>query len=120
MFFFSLLGFNFRQLVVTQQFARTHAHARARVQVFAKRSNLDVGQYAAEIERVRQVLELKVPNVETFQTTLVKDTVCFLTRPYYASNLYDRLATRPFLSDPEKRWIAFQLLQVRTCRRVAR
>ena len=35
----------------------------------------------------------------------------FLIRQYLASNLFDRLSTRPFLKDVEKRWIAYQILQ---------
>lgn len=34
-----------------------------------------------------------------------------LCRPYQKCTLYDRLSTRPFLLDVEKKWIAFQLLK---------
>lgn len=32
-------------------------------------------------------------------------------RQYLYSSLYDRMSTRPFLEDIEKKWLAFQLLQ---------
>lgn len=35
----------------------------------------------------------------------------YLIRQYFAFNLYDRLATRPFLFTEEKIWIIFQLLK---------
>ena len=31
-------------------------------------------------------------------------------RQYFYNSLYDRLSTRPFLEDIEKKWLAFQLL----------
>jgi phosphoinositide-3-kinase, regulatory subunit 4 len=35
----------------------------------------------------------------------------FLVRQYFPSNLYDRLSTRPFLSDLEKLWVIYQLMR---------
>lgn len=35
----------------------------------------------------------------------------FLIRQYFPFNLYDRLSTRPFLSDMEKLWIIYQLMR---------
>jgi alkylhydroperoxidase/carboxymuconolactone decarboxylase family protein YurZ len=34
----------------------------------------------------------------------------FILREYVKYSLYDRISTRPFLTDIEKRWIAFQVL----------
>jgi hypothetical protein len=34
----------------------------------------------------------------------------FIIREYVKYSLYDRISTRPFLTDIEKRWIAFQVL----------
>ena len=34
----------------------------------------------------------------------------FLIRPYFNYSLYDRISTRPFLTQIEKKWLAFQLL----------
>ena len=33
----------------------------------------------------------------------------YLLRQYFYSNLHDRLSTRPFLSQIEKKWLAFQV-----------
>jgi hypothetical protein len=72
-----------------------------------------------EVERIRQILETKVPNTEPTRAVVDKDSACFLVRQFYFSNLYDRFSTRPFLDAAEKRWIVYQLLQV-TCLRVVR
>ncbi|EDV23910.1 uncharacterized protein TRIADDRAFT_57612 [Trichoplax adhaerens] len=45
-----------------------------------------------------------------FQRTMISDRAAFLIRQYMKYTLYDRISTRPFLSDIEKKWIAFQLL----------
>ena len=42
-----------------------------------------------------------------FQQT---DKAAFLFRQYVKDSLYDRISTRPFLNNVEKKWIAFQLL----------
>ncbi|KAI9168643.1 Serine/threonine-protein kinase [Blastocladiella emersonii ATCC 22665] len=38
------------------------------------------------------------------------DKAVFLMRPFFHSNLYDRISTRPFLHVLERKWIAFQLI----------
>lgn len=85
---------------------------RYRPQVFATQEAIDLAPYAADIERIRAALENKAFNAEPFQLVVDKDAACFVVRQYYFSNLYDRLSTRPLLDLAEKRWIAFQLLQV--------
>lgn len=40
-----------------------------------------------------------------------KYNVAFMVRQYFASNLYDRICSRPFLTAVEKKWIAFQILR---------
>jgi phosphoinositide-3-kinase regulatory subunit 4 len=40
----------------------------------------------------------------------VTDRAGFLVRQYIKDSLYDRMSTRPFLTQTEKKWIAFQLL----------
>lgn len=40
-----------------------------------------------------------------------KYNVAFMVRQYFASNLYDRICSRPFLTSIEKKWIAFQILR---------
>jgi phosphoinositide-3-kinase, regulatory subunit 4 len=51
-----------------------------------------------------------VPNALGFERVFETDTNAYLIRQYLYSSLYDRLSTRPFLEDIEKKWIAFQVL----------
>ena len=51
-----------------------------------------------------------VPNALGFERAFENGLNGFLVRQYLYSSLYDRLSTRPFLEDIEKRWLAFQLL----------
>uniref|UniRef100_K3WTL6 non-specific serine/threonine protein kinase n=1 Tax=Globisporangium ultimum (strain ATCC 200006 / CBS 805.95 / DAOM BR144) TaxID=431595 RepID=K3WTL6_GLOUD len=41
----------------------------------------------------------------------LKYNVAFMVRQYFGSNLYDRICSRPFLTQIEKKWIAFQILR---------
>lgn len=43
------------------------------------------------------------------------DKAVYLLRPYFHSNLYDRISTRPFLEHIERKWIAFQILSAVAC-----
>lgn len=57
-----------------------------------------------------------VPNALAYQRVVETETNGFLVRQYLYSSLYDRMSTRPFLEDIEKKWLAFQLLcGVRDC-----
>lgn len=53
---------------------------------------------------------LDCPNVLPYARAVETERAGYLLRQWVASNLYDRISTRPFLSSVEKRWIAFQLL----------
>ncbi|BEJ10919.1 hypothetical protein CspHIS471_0103410 [Cutaneotrichosporon sp. HIS471] len=58
-----------------------------------------------------------VPNVSTYATFIETEKAGYLLRQWVGSSLYDRLSTQPYLTDIEKKWVAFQLL---TCLRDAR
>ncbi|KAJ7594229.1 hypothetical protein C8J56DRAFT_926236 [Mycena floridula] len=49
-------------------------------------------------------------NIYNFQSFVETDRAGYLIRQWIASNLYDRISTRPFLSGIEKKWIAFQVI----------
>jgi phosphoinositide-3-kinase regulatory subunit 4 len=38
------------------------------------------------------------------------DQAVYAIRPFIHSNLYDRMSTRPFLTDLEQKWIVYQIL----------
>ncbi|ORY64922.1 uncharacterized protein BCR38DRAFT_513245 [Pseudomassariella vexata] len=51
-----------------------------------------------------------VPNALGYERAFETEMNAYLIRQYLYSSLYDRLSTRPFLEDIEKKWISFQLL----------
>ncbi|KAI1103096.1 ARM repeat-containing protein [Jackrogersella minutella] len=51
-----------------------------------------------------------VPNALGFERAFETEGNAYLVRQYIYSSLYDRMSTRPFLEDIEKKWLAFQLL----------
>lgn len=57
-----------------------------------------------------------IPNTLPYQRILETANGGFLARQYIHSSVYDRMSTRPFLEDIEKKWMAFQLLcAIRDC-----
>ncbi|TEA20803.1 Serine/threonine-protein kinase VPS15 [Colletotrichum sidae] len=76
---------------------------------------LSLEKYRLEIERQRSALA-DVPNALGFQRIVETETNGYLVRQYLYNSLYDRMSTRPFLEDIEKKWLAFQLLSaLRDC-----
>ncbi|KAF3385143.1 Serine/threonine-protein kinase ppk19 [Penicillium rolfsii] len=65
--------------------------------------------YVKAIIRERKLLS-DVPNALSYERILETSTSGYMVRQYIHSSLYDRMSTRPFLEDIEKKWIAFQLL----------
>ncbi|KAF9885873.1 Serine/threonine-protein kinase [Aspergillus nanangensis] len=70
---------------------------------------LKLEPYVKAISRERELL-LEVPNALSYQRILETSIGGYLVRQYIHSSLYDRMSTRPFPEDIEKKWIAFQLL----------
>ncbi|KAG6007620.1 hypothetical protein E4U21_005701 [Claviceps maximensis] len=87
-----------------------HEHGVVLVKVLLKpyaEANLD--EYKKKLQVERKLL-LDVPNALPFQRIIETETGGYLVRQFQYSSLYDRLSTRPFLEDIEKKWLAFQLL----------
>lgn len=54
----------------------------------------------------------------TYRSGKALPTPIYLGRQYLMANLYDRLATRPFLAPVEKKWVIYQLFRaVELCHR---
>ncbi|KAI8182520.1 putative serine/threonine-protein kinase VPS15 [Colletotrichum sp. SAR 10_75] len=66
-------------------------------------------KYKRDIEKQRTALA-DVPNALGFQRIVETETNGYLVRQFLYNSLYDRMSTRPFLEDIEKKWLAFQLL----------
>ncbi|KAL2260757.1 hypothetical protein VTK26DRAFT_5149 [Humicola hyalothermophila] len=70
---------------------------------------MSLDSYKKEIIRERQALA-DVPNALPYERAVETETNGYLVRQFLYNSLYDRLSTRPFLEDIEKKWLAFQLL----------
>ncbi|GAA6002182.1 hypothetical protein JCM10207_003113 [Rhodosporidiobolus poonsookiae] len=80
------------------------------VKVFVKPDPaLSLKAFQRRIKAERDALQ-DCPNVLAYGRAVETERAGYLMRQWVASNLYDRISTRPFLASVEKRWIAFQLL----------
>ncbi|OAP64816.1 hypothetical protein AYL99_00788 [Fonsecaea erecta] len=78
-------------------------------------SSFQVHEYIRQLTEERNVLA-NIPNALGYQRIIEVPSGGFLVRQYMFSSVYDRMSTRPFLEDIEKKWLAFQLLcAVRDC-----
>ena len=62
-----------------------------------------------KLSEIKRTLEGS-PNCLPFQRAFYSERAGFMVRQYVKDSLYDRISTRPFLLNIEKKWIAFQLL----------
>ncbi|XP_076800524.1 phosphoinositide 3-kinase regulatory subunit 4-like [Clavelina lepadiformis] len=72
-------------------------------------STVDLESYRAKVESTKTKLK-QASNCIPFQRTVITDRAALLVRQYVKYNLYDRISTRPFYNNIERRWVAFQLL----------
>ncbi|XP_062394249.1 phosphoinositide 3-kinase regulatory subunit 4 isoform X1 [Sardina pilchardus] len=80
------------------------------VKVFAIQDpSLPLTSYKQELEELKIRLA-SCQNCLPFQKATLTEKAAILFRQYVRDNLYDRISTRPFLNNVEKRWIAFQIL----------
>ncbi|XP_077160519.1 phosphoinositide 3-kinase regulatory subunit 4 [Paroedura picta] len=80
------------------------------VKVFAIQDpTLPLTSYKQELEELKIRLH-SAQNCLPFQKATLSEKAAMLFRQYVRDNLYDRISTRPFLNNVEKRWIAFQVL----------
>ncbi|KAJ5488505.1 hypothetical protein N7539_003395 [Penicillium diatomitis] len=70
---------------------------------------MELEPYVKALIRERKLLS-DVPNALSYERILETGTSGYLVRQFIHSSLYDRISTRPFVEDIEKKWIAFQLL----------
>lgn len=80
------------------------------VKVFAIHDpSLPLSPYKERLEEIRNKLSAAV-NCLPFQKIVLTDRAGLVMREYVKHSLYDRISTRPFLTNIEKRWITFQVL----------
>ena len=77
--------------------------------------SFQVSKYVKQITKERNAL-VNVPNALGYQRIVEIGAGGFLVRQHIYSSVYDRMSTRPFLEDIEKKWLVFQLLcAIRDC-----
>uniref|UniRef100_A0A8C9V437 non-specific serine/threonine protein kinase n=1 Tax=Scleropages formosus TaxID=113540 RepID=A0A8C9V437_SCLFO len=80
------------------------------VKVFAIQDpSLPLTSYKQELEELKIRLH-SCQNCLPFQKATLTEKAAMLFRQFVRDNLYDRISTRPFLNNIEKKWIAFQIL----------
>eukprot|EP00842_Homolaphlyctis_polyrhiza_P006602 jgi/Hompol1/6943/HPOL_000975-RA len=80
------------------------------VKLFIKpEPGLSLKRYIKELMVERDLLQ-GIPNILVNHQIAESERAGFMVRQYIASNLYDRLSNRPFLTSFEKKWLSFQLL----------
>uniref|UniRef100_A0A0N5ASF0 non-specific serine/threonine protein kinase n=1 Tax=Syphacia muris TaxID=451379 RepID=A0A0N5ASF0_9BILA len=72
--------------------------------------SFSVEPYTEQVVHIRDLLSNE-PNCLPFSKVYLTQRCAILMRQYQKQNLYERLSTRPFLTDIEKKWIAFQLFK---------
>ncbi|KAJ4300182.1 Serine/threonine-protein kinase [Collariella sp. IMI 366227] len=77
--------------------------------VLIKPYPMSLDKYKQQIIHERRALA-DVPNALPYQRAIETETNGYIVRQFLYNSLYDRLSTRPFLEDIEKRFLAFQLL----------
>lgn len=71
--------------------------------------SLPLASYKEHLEDVRKKLSSAV-NCIPYQKVILTEKAGLIMREYVKYSLYDRISTRPFLTNIEKRWITFQIL----------
>src|ERR1700677_1439498 len=78
-------------------------------------ASFEVQEYVKRITEERNNLA-DIPNALGYQRIVEVGSGGFIVRQYIFSSVYDRMSTRPFLEDVEKKCMVFQLLcAVRDC-----
>lgn len=83
------------------------------VKVYIKRPPYtELKEYVSQLTALRDTLALRsCANVCPSRKFIITDKAGYMIRQYFAYNLHDRIAARPFLAPTEKTWITFQLLK---------
>ncbi|VDK86709.1 unnamed protein product [Onchocerca ochengi] len=88
-----------------------HAEGPSVLKVFLLQDpSFSIDPYRDQVIQIRDLL-CNAYNCCPFRRVYVTSRCVILSRPFQKYTLYDRLSTRPFLTDIEKRWIAYHLFK---------
>ena len=76
------------------------------------KDNIDNIDYASHKKKILELKDILAPtfNCLPFCQAEVTENAAFIVRQFGKYSLFDRIITRPFLTNLEKKWLAFQLL----------
>lgn len=72
---------------------------------------LPLQRYKDRLEEIRKLLSTAV-NCTPYQKFIITDKAALVMREYVKDSLYDRISTRPFLTNIEKRFYQYYNLKV--------
>jgi phosphoinositide-3-kinase regulatory subunit 4 len=102
------------QLFKTRMLELREQQQQVVVKVFPKYdASVRLDLYAKRVREIKSLVYTTYgldTNLLPFSDLVITDRAAFLFRQYIKYNLYDRMSTRPFLTQCEKKWIAYQLL----------
>ena len=95
--------------------ARTRDDGIALVKIYLKRPGAfpDLRAHERAVHEIREALTTPAPEYPhcwPFTKVLETERAVYLMRQFCHMSLHDRLSARPFLSDRERAWFAYQLL----------
>lgn len=67
-------------------------------------------QYKHELTRLAKLTSKNV-SIASFRLFEIRQNFAYIARQYIRYSLYDRLSSRPFLTEMEKSWILFQIFK---------
>ena len=98
-----------------KSFTVNHDEGQFIMKVYTKREPpVSLGRMHEELEQIRDKFAHNWPlccNVAAFTRIVETTRAGYLLRQHVHSSLLERMSSRPFLHEIEKRWIAFQMLQ---------
>jgi serine/threonine protein kinase len=91
-----------------------HGEGQLVMKLYTKRGALSLQRIKLELEQLCEKFARNWPqccNVAAFTRIVETDRAGYMLRQHIHSNLHDRLQSRPFLHQVERKWLAYQLLQ---------
>ncbi|CDZ98598.1 arm repeat-containing protein [Phaffia rhodozyma] len=104
----------YEQSIGTSRFLKTikgrHRNGPLLIKIFIKNEPIPFIVWRRRLKADKEILE-NAPNISPYVAIVETENAAYLVRQYLASDLYDRISTRPFLANIEKKWLTYQILR---------
>ena len=82
------------------------------IKIYIKRDEFSLESVHKRMNKLHSDYDLvSHPGLIFYRTWADDNDIAYWVRQFFANNLFDRFYTQPFLTEIEKRWMAFQLLK---------